>query len=299
MNRALLLLLLALPAAAAPIDSPKANQAPAKIDYETFARLHARLMDGDSAKRLEDALPRLSRNLKIAADVSGTYWTDCTIFDELAKAEILPEKAMKGLGIRREAAGGVVHAPAGVMHTYGYLFSQLQTAYGLKGKRWIESRLDERLGLPAGTFSPLTAEGEFASNLTSALFQLIGAPAKVAHAAKLKPAAKAIGRVEQRVTWKAPDGKTVKAAVFTHLVPLAPLTGLTTSDDYLLIYEMLRDGRHRVTTAFPVGQGFADAIMGTKPDKEPVFKPRFNLYVPPAWTVTAQENLGWRAGERP
>ena len=292
MINALLPLLLALPVSSAPIDSPKANH---KLDYETFARLHARLMDKDAAKQLEDELPRLRANLKIAEQTSAKHWTSCTVFDELAKAEILPEKAMKGLGIRREVTGGVAHAPAGVMHTYGYLFSQLKTAYGLKGKRWIESRLDERLGLPAETFSPLTTDGEFASNLTSALLQLIGVSEKVPHAAKLKPSAKALGRIEQRVTWKTSAGKTVKASVFTYLVPLAPLPGFETTDNFLLIYEVLRDRRHRFTTAFPVGQGFADGIMGTKPDAEPVFKPRFNLYVDPALTVTAQENLGWRA----
>lgn len=285
MRHSLLILLLALPAAAAP----------AKPGYEAFARLHARLMDKDTAKTLEDELPGLRRNLKKARTVSDLYWTDCTIFDELAKAEILEEKAMKALGIPRAVTGGVAHAPAGVMHTYGYLFSQLKTAYGLKGKRWIESRLDERLGLPEGTFSPLAPEGEFASNLTSVLLKLIGAPAKIAHARGPEPAAKSIGRVEQRVTWKTPDGKAVKAVVSTYLVPLMPLPGFESSDSFLLIYEVLRDGRHRFTTAFPVGKDFADAVMATKPDEEAVFKPRFNLFVDPAWTVAEQENLGWRA----
>ncbi|MCR4294798.1 MAG: hypothetical protein NUW21_04640 [Elusimicrobia bacterium] len=283
MRAALLLLLLAPPASAA------------GLDYATFARLHDRLLAGEPAEALEDALPGLRRNLNIAREVSARYWTSCTVFDELAKSEILPEKAMRTLGIKRAVVGGVAHAPAGVMHTYGYLFSQLQTAYGLKGKRWLESRLDERLGLPAGAFSPLAPEGEFASNVTSVLLQMICAPAKVPRAAELAPAAKALGRVEQRVTWKTPDGKTIEASVFAHLVPLAPLEGLDSSDSHLLIYEVLRDGRHQITTAFPVARGFADAIMGAKPDREPVFKPRFNLYVNPAWTVTAQENLGWRA----
>lgn len=285
MRTPLLLLLLAVPAAAAP----------AKPGYEAYARLHARLMAKGTAKSLEDELPGLRRNLKIARTVSDLYWTDCTIFDELAKAEILEEKAMKGLGIPRQVTGGVVHAPAGVMHTYGYLFSQLKTAYGLKGKRWIESRLDERLGLPEGTFSPLAPEGEFTSNLTAVLLKLIGAPAKVAHAAALEPAERSSGRVEQRVTWKTPDGKTVKAVVSTHLVPLVPLPGFETSDEFLLIYEVERDGRRRFTTAFPVGKEFADGVMATKPGKEAVFKPRFNLFVDPAWTVAEQENLGWRA----
>jgi hypothetical protein len=288
MNRAPLLLLLAVPSFAAP--------APTTLGYDAYAALHARLLAGEPAKKLEDVLPGLSANLKLADDASARYWTDCVIFDELAKAEILPETAMKGLGIRRSVDGGVAHAPAGVMHTYGYLFSQLKTAFGLKGKRWIESRLDERLGLPAGTFGPLPANGEFASNLTSVLFRLIGAPRKIARAAKLEPAAKSIGRVEQRVEWKTPDGKTVKASVFTYLVPLAPLPGLETTDSYLLIYEVLRDGRHRFTTAFPVGQAFADGIMAAKPGKDAVFRPRYNLYVDPAWTVISQESLGWRAG---
>ena len=285
MQNAFLLLLLALPVSAAP----------AKLDYEAFARLHARLMNGEQAARLEDELPGLRRNLNLAAGVSARNWTECTVFDELAKAEILPGKAMSGLGIRRAVTSGVAHAPAGLMHTYGYLFSQLQTAYGLKGKRWIESRLDERLGLPAGTFSPLAAEGEFAANLTSALFQLTGEPVRIPQAAIFKPAAKALGRVEQRVIWKTQNGKSVKASVLTYLVPLAPLKGHESGDDFLLIYAVRRDGRLRFTTAFPVGRGFADGIMGTKPDAEPVFKPRFNLFVDLGWAVAAQENLGWRA----
>lgn len=288
MRSFLLICLLSLPAAALG-DSPKANRA----GYETYARLHARLMNGESADLLEDELPRLSAGLADARAVSRKYWTDCTVFDELAKAEILEEKAMKGLGIRREVSGGVIHAPAGVMHTYGYLFSQLKTAYGLKGKRWIESRLDERLGLPAGTFGPAPAEGEFASNLTAALLRLTGASGKVPRAAR--PA----GRVEQRVAWRTPGGKTVKASVLTWLVPLAPLPGFETTDEFLLIYAVERGGRRRFTTAFPVGRGFADGIMGTKPDKEPAFKPRFNLFVDPSWAVLSQENLGWLAAAKP
>lgn len=282
MRGALLLLLLASPASAG-------------LDYAAFARLHDRLLAGEPAAALEDALPGLRRNLNVAREISARYWTSCTVFDELAKAEILPEKAMRTLGIKRAVAGGVAHAPAGVMHTYGYLFSQLRTAYGLKGKRWLESRLDERLGLPAGAFSPLPPEGEFSANLTSVLYRLTGATTKVARAARLEPSAKALGRVEQRVTWRTPDGGTIAASVFTYLVPLAPLKDLETADSHLLIYAVRRDGRHQFTTAFPIDASFAGAIMGAKPDREPVFKPRFNLYVNPAWTVVAQENLGWRA----
>ena len=272
------------------VDFKIAGDAPA---YAAFAHLYGRLMAGETAAQLEDALPHLVRNLKTAAEVSERHWAECTPYDELAKADILPGKALRALGIPRAVTLGVAHAPAGLMHTYGYLFSQLRTPYGLKGKRWIESRLDERLGLPAKTFDPLTSRGEFASNLTSVLLQLIGAPENLPHAAPLTPVARVSGSVEQRVTWKTPDGKTVSASVFTRLVPLAPLPGLKTNDTDLLIYEVVRDGRHLLVTAFPIEKTFADSIRDAKPETSAAFKPRFNFYVDPSWTVVAQENTGY------
>ena len=265
----------------------------ASLNYEAFASFYTRLMNGETTAQLEDTVPGLRRNLKTASRVSADYWTDCTPYDELAKEDILPVRVLEALGIRRTVDGGVAHVPAGVMHTYGYLFSQLKTAYGLKGKRWIESRLDERLGLPAGTFSPYTLRGEFASNVTSALLQLAGEKPKLARAARLRPSAKVLGRIEQNVTWRAPDGQEISAVVVTRLVELRPLEGFERSDVALLIYEVVRDRRRRLVTAFPVGRGFADDLSASKPSEEAAFKPRFNLYVDPSWTVGAQKNSGF------
>lgn len=277
--------------AAALAASRPASAAPG---YETYAKLYGRLMSGASAQSLEDALPRLSKNLRTAKAVSAKYWTDSTPFDELAKEYILPDKVLDALDIRHETTGGVVHVPAGMMHTYGYLFSQLKTAYGLKGKRWIESRVDERLGLPAGTFSPVAPKGDFTSNVTAAFFKLTGDRRTVAGAARLKLEAKAAGYVEQKVTWKTPAGKTEKAAVFTHLVPLKPLPGLQTTDAYLLIYSVVSGGRHRLVTGFPIDAKFAASIMKTPAGKSAAFKPRFNYYVDLSWTVVSQENEGFK-----
>jgi acyl-CoA synthetase (AMP-forming)/AMP-acid ligase II len=275
------LLAAAVPASAAPT-------------YETYAKLYDRLLAGATAAQLEDVLPGLAANLKTADDVSARHWTDCTPFDELAKAYILPDAALDGLGIRHEVSSGVVHVPAGVMHTYGYLFSQLKTAYGLKGKRWIESRVDERLGLPARTFSPLPPQGEFASNVTAALLGLLGEKTSLPRAAKLKPAAKVAGFIEQRVTWKTADGGTQTASVFTHLVELKPLKDLETADAYLLVYSVVAGGKRRLVTAFPIEKGFAASIMKTPAAKSAAFSPRFNLYVDPNWMAVSQDNLGYK-----
>jgi hypothetical protein len=262
--------------------------------YETYAKLYDRLTSGATAAALEDVLPGLSANLKTASEVSASYWTDSTPYDELAKAYILPDSALDGLGIRHEISSGVVHVPAGMMHTYGYLFSQLKTAYGLKGKRWIESRVDERLGLPATTFSPLPPQGEFASNVTAALMRLLGEKTNLPHAVKLRPSAKVIGLVEQRVTWKTAEGRAESASVFTHLVELKELPGFETADAYLLIYSVVRGGKRRLVTAFPIEKGFAASIMKTPAAKSAAFAPRFNLYVDPTWTVVSQDNLGYK-----
>lgn len=262
--------------------------------YPAYAKLYERLMGGATAGALEDVLPGLAGNLKTAKEISAKYWTDSTTFDEIAKAPILPENVLDALGIRHEAAGGVVHVPAGMMHTYGYLFAQLATPYGLKGKRWIESRVDERLGLPAGTFSPVAPRGEFASNVTAAFLKLVGERPSVASAAKLKLKAKASGFVEEKIVWKTPDGKTEKASVFTHLVPLKKLSGYESTDSQLLIYSLVRDGRRLLVTGFPVDEKFAESIMKTPAGKSASFRPRFNLYIDPAWTVVAVQTRGFK-----
>ena len=268
---------------------------PAKAQtYDSYSKLYNRLLSGATVASLEDVLPGLAANLKTANEISAKYWTDSTPFDELAKAYILPDPILDALGIRHETTGGVVHVPAGLMHTYGYLFSQLQTPYGLKGKRWVESRLDERLGLPAGMFLPLAPQGEFASNVTAAFLKLVGERPSIPSAAKLKLKTKAAGCVEQKISWTTPDGKTEKMSVFTHLVPLKPLPGFETTDSYLLIYSVVAGGRRRLVTGFPVDNKFAESIMKIPAGTIASFKPRFNLYVDPAWTVASAETRGFK-----
>jgi len=273
----------------------KAEVSDLQLKYAVFAKLYARLMNGEPAAELEDTIPHFARNLRIAAEVSRAYWTDSTPFDELAQAYILPARVMDSLGIRHEMTADVMHVPAGTMHTYGYLFAQLPTPYGLKGKRWIESRLDERLGLAPGMFGPFARKGEFASNVTSVLMQLIGNEVKLKHAAKLRPKVRVLGRIEQRVKWKTKEGGTVAASVFTHLLELQSPEGLETADANLLIYEVLMGGRHRLVTAFPVDPTLAHSLMGTKPSVAAEFKPRFNLYIDPTWIVIEQVNEGFSA----
>jgi hypothetical protein len=266
---------------------------PRSLGYKDYARLYGRLAAGKTAADLEDAIPGLRGRLASAAEISRRWWTDSTPGDELAHEQILPDDVLDALGIPHRVDGGVEHVPAGLMHTYGYVFAQVKTAYGLKGKRWIESRVDERLGLPAGTFSPNPPEGEFLANLTATLARLVGLPADVPGALKTEPNARALGAVEERVRWRRPDGAAVVGVVRTHLVALGPARGLKTADTHLLIYELELGGERRFVTAFPIESAFARTFLDAKPADDAAFKPRFNLYVDPSWTVFERRSAGF------
>lgn len=249
-----------------------------------YAVLHDRLLAGETAADLEDALPGLARNLEAARRVSDAEWTHSTVRDELAGGDILPAQVLAALGIPPTVSSGVAHVPAGVMHTYGYLFSQLKTAYGLKGRRWTQSRLDERLGLAPGMFSPRPPQGEFTANVTKALRDLIRSGRG--------------GRVEENVVWRTPAGAEVSGTVRTHLFPLKPLRGLE-AETHLLVYELETGGRRRLVTAFPVSAEFAAALEAAKPESGASYVPRFNLYVDPGWKVVRRESAGYLVPESP
>ncbi len=57
-------------------------------------------------------------------------------------------------------------AHAGIIHSYGYLFSNLMTPYGYKRKRWIDRSLNEAFSFQGESLSPQTSQGSLLSNLT-------------------------------------------------------------------------------------------------------------------------------------
>ena len=68
---------------------------------------------------------------------------------------------------------------------------------------------------------------------------------------------------------------------------------MMTSDVKLLVYEIVMDKNRGFVTAFPIDQKFSDFLMGLKPSSDVAFKPRFNLYIDPTWTVVKHESKGF------
>jgi hypothetical protein len=230
-----------------------------------------------SLEKIENLIPNFKKNLKNAIKISNTRWARSVNWDEFEKKEILPEKILKVFNLPYEITDGEMHVSAGVMHTYGYMFSQLQTRFGLKSKRWIESRIDERLGFQKNFFSINPNKGEFLENLTFALDTIIECSQK-----KCKDFVPLTATIKEEVEWEYKNQKT-KKTIFTYFFKLKELKDFNSNDTHLLVY-VVKDNlnsKFLYVTTFPVGQAFLDStIQDLSKINVNTFKPRYNYYIP-------------------
>lgn len=94
------------------------------------------------------------------------FWGQSLNIDSGANKQIINDKICTELhaefGLKTD--NRIVHA--GVAHTYGYLFSVLDTPYGYKRKRWVLPTLNYAFGLEGKSLSPETTDGALLSNIT-------------------------------------------------------------------------------------------------------------------------------------
>lgn len=102
------------------------------------------------------ALPELAPVLaEVRADAAAgrlSLWGGSTLIDEFTGVPSIPRELFDEL----HAAAGL-HADfpvgnAGLLHVYGYWFSQVPTPFGYKRDRWAHGALAHALGRPAGEF---------------------------------------------------------------------------------------------------------------------------------------------------
>ena len=95
--------------------------------------------------------------------------------DEVANRRIVDPKILSTIGrLANTKIGAKSIYHAGLMHTYGYLFSMIQTPYGFKRDRWVSSKIESGLGLPKNTISPIPSSGTLFSNVSFLLAQIAG-----------------------------------------------------------------------------------------------------------------------------
>lgn len=117
----------------------------------------------------EQYSPNLLRQIKQDAQSGAmlALWGQSLNFDEGAKQIILAPRIYDTLAdlLRTDRQKGrVVHA--GTEHTYGYLFSNLDTSFGYKRARWVAGEINKGFGLTQNEISPAPAQGTLLANIT-------------------------------------------------------------------------------------------------------------------------------------
>jgi hypothetical protein len=183
------------------------------------------------------------------------FWGQSYNFDSNAKKTIVDEKIIKDLqqlfGIQND--NQKVHA--GIIHTYGYLFSTIETPYGYKRKRWIEPTLNTGFTLTSQALSPFTIEGGMLSNITFFAGKLVfKSNERQTQLAALKNVANEVFTYDySKLTKFRLEEETEKYVLVTTFVEIP-----TKNDEnyYLLIYSTVnkQTREEKLITAFPVNR---------------------------------------------
>lgn len=260
-------------------------------------QLSAAASEPDRFTRLRVGMPRLYRHLRRVGDERSVLkrWGRSVNTDELANQDIVAAEILSLLG---EITGVPMRPPgfhAGIQHTYGYLLSRIETPYGFKRDRWIQSTIEDGFGLPRQSLQPLPRRGTLLGNLTVFLSQLslrdqppvkiVGSMAnlnldEIAHTNghRIVESFQLGGDPKKRQSNFKQQPRNVQLR--TDLFPFPR----STSDERnrgLLVYSICEGTKPaKLITTFPVGQTTMDEWMDlSKMGKRQPIRLRFNAYL--------------------
>lgn len=209
-------------------------------------------------------------------------------FDELVKETIVPNEILDALLKAAKVApreDRIAHA--GVEHTYGYVLSNLPTAFGYKRSRWVSGQIEAGFGLPAETFSPLTKEGTLLGNVTGFLTSLAGRGDVKSKPYRSKLVASSVAKFpyEKLSVLRLAESVQVnpqrKVEIRTDLVEFLKRPTDSDANTHLLIYSYWDSESHssKLITTFPVGQKFVTSLVEASKEKRAA-KTKFNAFIP-------------------
>lgn len=222
-------------------------------------------------------------------------WGRSLNFDEHAKAVIVEPPLLQLIG---ELAGVPQRGRsmhAGLAHTYGYLFSLIETPYGKKRDRWIKPDLDQGFGFPVPTLRDQPEAGTLLLNLTFCLGQIAFRdhaellerlrmePTGVAQAARDYPFDElTIQRVSEQAA--IPEGRRrgTPIELNTDLVALPYSSPEASAENTLLVYSVVNGPRlgPQLITAFSVTSEAVAEITSPENQGDAVeIRTRYNAYV--------------------
>jgi len=249
------------------------------------------------AKDIVAVCPGIARQIAQDAQTPGLMdlWGLSRNVDELAGTIIVDPGILAALG---ELAGLPLISPvvhAGLQHTYGYLFSTIETPYGSKRDRWTNPWLEQGFGLPTDVLGPEPLHGTLLGNATrlSCRIAFRDNPEAAARLAAVFTAASVVDtipisgldqiRITESVVVRDGNGRFQSVRIVTDLVRF-PYAVPACPDSSLLVYSVETSGDPaggRLITLFPVGPGMVEEL--THPDRfglRQEIRPRFNAVVP-------------------
>lgn len=212
-------------------------------------------------------------------------WGKSSNFDSGAKKQIISDAIITDLQKHFNIASDSKIVHAGIAHTYGYLFSILETPYGYKRKRWIDPTLNYGFALSGGSLSPETIEGSLLSNLTYFAGKIaFKQESDKERLEKLKNVSSEVKNFDYKkldVKYLEEEIAQTPVTLRTALVKL-PFKRAEEENDYWLIYSIWNQKEHKevLITAFPIKKDAYSKI--TDPSalgKNQQVAVRYNAYV--------------------
>jgi hypothetical protein len=222
-----------------------------------------------------------------------SLWGRCVNVDENVRQVIVHPAILQAIGDLAHVpmTGRVVHA--GLQHTYGYLFSLLDTPYGAKRDRWVSTELERGFGIDLSLLGDQPKQGTLLANLTWFLGQII-----------FRDRPRSLRRLEQNAATVAPElvgydfarlpvcriveqavlsgNSTKEVLLITDLVPFPYARPDLSVESTLLVYAVQNGARApvKLITAFSVKPQVVREIKASVPPRGTVeLRLRYNAYV--------------------
>jgi hypothetical protein len=244
---------------------------------------------------LKRLCPEVSRQIVRDGRYPGllALWGRSVNVDEIVGQTIVHPAILRAIGSLAGVPMGGRAVHAGLEHTYGYLFSTIQTPYGFKRDRWLSPDVARGFGLELSLLSDRPQTGTLLANVTwfAGRIAFRDRPRLLA---RLQDNAEAVApdliqhtvdpqdvcRIVEEAVLPGKTGRVV--SLVTDLVPF-PQPPEGDGSNTLLIYSAqdgTRTGR-RLITCFPVGPQFVRELCASVPaEGEVEVRPRYNAYIP-------------------
>jgi hypothetical protein len=259
------------------------------FDRKTNQLLAAARHGRVGVRQFETALPEIARQLRVDADSNCfRHWAQSLNVDKLERKQIVDPKLLSVIGRLsgvKVRQGRTCHA--GLIHTYGYLLSQLKTQFGFKRERWTSGVIESGLGIGAGTFSPVPNQGTLLQNATFLLMNVAFWNSPGSGSGVLKSDFNSLSPKLQDFDFNRWTIKRIREIVQPNprrppielLTDLAMFRRATQSSVALLVYSCREGKQQRLVTCFPVNKKTVDELLDEARTNSTPIRPRHNLFL--------------------